>query len=89
VRSKALEHRRRGVVLTGNKVQRARVPLAVPLEQAPDFWVARLNRHECATVYFVEFAPMNKRKKVAWRKHRVKAKKSEEKQRTGAVVRRG
>jgi hypothetical protein len=32
---------------------------------------------------------MNKRKKVAWRKHRIKAKKSEEKQRTGAIVRRG
>jgi hypothetical protein len=31
---------------------------------------------------------MNKRKKVAWRKHRVKAKKQEEKERTGAVVRR-
>jgi hypothetical protein len=31
---------------------------------------------------------MNKRKKVAWRKHRVKAKKAEEKQRTGALVRR-
>ncbi len=31
---------------------------------------------------------MNKRKKVAWRKHRVKAKKLEEKQRTGAIVRR-
>jgi hypothetical protein len=32
---------------------------------------------------------MNKRKKVAWRKHRVKAKKREEKERaTGGVVRR-
>jgi hypothetical protein len=32
---------------------------------------------------------MNKRKKVAWRKHRIKAKKSEEKQRTGTIARRG
>jgi hypothetical protein len=32
---------------------------------------------------------MNKRKKVAWAKHRVKAKKTEEKERTGAVARRG
>jgi hypothetical protein len=32
---------------------------------------------------------MNKRKKVAWRKHRIKAQKAEEKARTGAVVRRG
>jgi hypothetical protein len=32
---------------------------------------------------------MNKRKKVAWRKHRVKAKKNEEKARTGAIARRG
>jgi hypothetical protein len=32
---------------------------------------------------------MNKRKKVAWRKHRIKAKKAEEKLRTGQVVRRG
>jgi hypothetical protein len=32
---------------------------------------------------------MNKRKKVAWRKHRLKAKKTEEKQRTGAIARRG
>jgi hypothetical protein len=32
---------------------------------------------------------MNKRKKVAWRKHRVKAKKAEEKARTGVVARRG
>jgi hypothetical protein len=31
---------------------------------------------------------MNKRKKVAWRKHRVKAKKAEEKRRTGVLVRR-
>jgi len=31
---------------------------------------------------------MNKRKKVAWRKHRIKAKKTEEKARTGAVARR-
>jgi hypothetical protein len=31
---------------------------------------------------------MNKRKKVAWRKHRIKAKKTEEKVRTGAVARR-
>jgi hypothetical protein len=31
---------------------------------------------------------MNKRKKVAWRKHRVKAKKLEEKRRTGALARR-
>jgi hypothetical protein len=32
---------------------------------------------------------MNKRKKVAWRKHRVKAKKAEEKRQTGTVARRG
>jgi hypothetical protein len=32
---------------------------------------------------------MNKRKKVAWHKHLVKAKKTEEKQRTGALARRG
>jgi hypothetical protein len=32
---------------------------------------------------------MNKRKKVAWRKHRIKAKKMEEQARTGAVARRG
>jgi hypothetical protein len=32
---------------------------------------------------------MNKRKRVAWRKHRIKAKKAEEKRRTGAIVRRG
>lgn len=32
---------------------------------------------------------MNKRKKVAWRKHRVAAKKKDEKQRTTAVARRG
>jgi len=32
---------------------------------------------------------MNKRKKDAWRKHRIKAKKDEEKARTGAVARRG
>jgi hypothetical protein len=32
---------------------------------------------------------MNKRKKVAWRKHRVKARKNEEKRRTGAIARRG
>jgi hypothetical protein len=32
---------------------------------------------------------MNKRKKVAWRKHRVKGKKAEEKQRTGIIARRG
>jgi hypothetical protein len=32
---------------------------------------------------------MNKRKKVAWRKHRIKAKKQEEKARTGGVTRRG
>jgi hypothetical protein len=32
---------------------------------------------------------VNKRKRVAWRKHRVKAKKDEEKRRTGAVARRG
>jgi hypothetical protein len=32
---------------------------------------------------------MNKRKKVAWRKHRVKAKKRDEKERTGAIARRG
>jgi hypothetical protein len=31
---------------------------------------------------------MNKRKKVAWHKHLVKAKKDEEKRRTGAVARR-
>jgi len=31
---------------------------------------------------------MNKRKKVAWRKHRVKAKKADEKKRTGVLVRR-
>lgn len=31
---------------------------------------------------------MNKRKKVAWRKHRVKAKKRDEKERTGILVRR-
>jgi hypothetical protein len=32
---------------------------------------------------------MNKRKRVAWRKHRIKAKKTEEKERTGAIARRG
>jgi hypothetical protein len=32
---------------------------------------------------------MNKRKKVAWRKHRIKAKKTEQKVRTGLVARRG
>jgi hypothetical protein len=32
---------------------------------------------------------MNKTKKVAWRKHRVKAKKQDEKRRTGVVARRG
>jgi hypothetical protein len=32
---------------------------------------------------------VNKRKRVAWRKHRVKAKKDDEKRRTGAVARRG
>jgi hypothetical protein len=32
---------------------------------------------------------VNKRKRVAWRKHRVKAKKTEEKRRTGAIARRG
>jgi hypothetical protein len=32
---------------------------------------------------------MNKRKKVAWHKHLVKAKKAEEKQRTGVIARRG
>jgi hypothetical protein len=32
---------------------------------------------------------MNKRKKVAWRKHRIKAKKTEQKERTGVVARRG
>jgi hypothetical protein len=32
---------------------------------------------------------MNKRKKVAWRKHRIKAQKREEKERTGAIARRG
>jgi hypothetical protein len=32
---------------------------------------------------------MNKRKKVALHKHRVKAKKAEEKQRTGIIARRG
>jgi len=32
---------------------------------------------------------MNKRKKVAWHKHLVKNKKREEKERTGAVARRG
>jgi hypothetical protein len=32
---------------------------------------------------------MNKRKKVAWRKHRIKAKKTEEKERTGMIARRG
>lgn len=32
---------------------------------------------------------MNKRKRVAWRKHRVKAKKTEEKRRTQGVARRG
>jgi hypothetical protein len=32
---------------------------------------------------------MNKRKRVAWRKHRIKAKKAEEKRRTGVVARRG
>jgi hypothetical protein len=32
---------------------------------------------------------MNKRKKVAWRKHRIKAKKTDEKQRTGVIARRG
>jgi hypothetical protein len=31
---------------------------------------------------------MNKRKKVAWRKHRIKAKKADEKARTGTVARR-
>jgi len=31
---------------------------------------------------------MNKRKKVAWHKHLVKAKKREEKQRTGELARR-
>jgi hypothetical protein len=31
---------------------------------------------------------MNKRKRVALRKHRIKAKKMEEKQRTGAIARR-
>jgi len=31
---------------------------------------------------------MNKRKKVAWHKHLAKAKKREEKQRTGALARR-
>jgi hypothetical protein len=31
---------------------------------------------------------MNKRKKVAWHKHLTKAKKREEKQRTGALARR-
>jgi hypothetical protein len=31
---------------------------------------------------------MNKRKKVAWRKHRIKAKKRFEKERTGAIARR-
>jgi hypothetical protein len=31
---------------------------------------------------------MNKRKKVAWRKHRVKAKKAEEKRQTTLVARR-
>jgi hypothetical protein len=31
---------------------------------------------------------MNKRKKVAWRKHRIKAKKRDEKERTGAIARR-
>lgn len=31
---------------------------------------------------------MNKRKKVAWRKHRVKAKKQEEKRQIGALARR-
>ena len=31
---------------------------------------------------------MNKRKKVAWHKHLVKAKKREEKERTGAIARR-
>jgi hypothetical protein len=32
---------------------------------------------------------MNNRKKVAWRKHRIKAKKTEQKERTGVVARRG
>lgn len=32
---------------------------------------------------------MNKRKKVAIRKHRIKARKLDEKRRTGAVARRG
>jgi hypothetical protein len=32
---------------------------------------------------------MNKRKRVAWRKHRIKGKKAEEKRRTGVIVRRG
>jgi hypothetical protein len=32
---------------------------------------------------------MNKRKKVAWRKHRIKAKKREDKQRSGLIARRG
>jgi hypothetical protein len=31
---------------------------------------------------------MNKRKKVAWHKHLAKAKKTEEKRRTGAIARR-
>jgi hypothetical protein len=32
---------------------------------------------------------VNKRKREAWRKHRIKAKKDEEKRRTGVVARRG
>jgi len=63
-------------------------PVIIPGDGTVGIGRPRRDAH-AATVYFVELRTMNKRKKVAWRKHRVKAKKSEEKMRTGVVARRG
>src|SRR4051794_19411197 len=44
MRGQTLEDRRRGVVLTGDEVERARVALAVGLDKGPDVWVGAFER---------------------------------------------
>src|SRR5207302_10299830 len=93
----ALPDSLRGVLLAGYEVQRADVALAVAFDERRDLRVGglqrstrpRRDRHVRQSVLRTIQGLMNKPNKVAWRKHRVKAKKREEKERTGAIARRG
>src|SRR5215467_5116174 len=87
VRGEAVEDSLRGVVLTSNEIQGARVAVAIARDELGDFGVDGLQvrggpRHKGhqglgGSVLRTMGGLMNKRKKVAWRKHRVKAKKRE------------